>query len=101
MSHLYTNCYFEVSLMTPFVHQGLVARYLQIMEAVPISKILFGSDAYNLPELYWLAARWSKRFLSQALAIYVSEQMLTEDEAIEAARKILHGNNRRVYNLPA
>jgi hypothetical protein len=101
LSHLYTNCYFEVSLMTPFVHQGLVARYLQIMEAVPISKILFGSDAYNLPELYWLAARWSKRFLSQALAIYVSEQMLTEDEAIEAARKILHGNNRRVYNLPA
>jgi len=100
LSHLYTNCYFEVSLMTPFVHQGLVARYLQIMEAVPLSKILFGSDTYNLPELYWLAVRWGKRFLSQALGVYVDEGMLTPTEAIDAARMVLHGNNRRVYNLP-
>jgi hypothetical protein len=100
LSHLYTNCYFEVSLMTPFVHQGLVNRYLQIMEAVPLSKILFGSDTYNLPELYWLAARWGKRFLSDALSVYVHEAMLTEDEAVEAARMILYKNNRRVYNLP-
>jgi uncharacterized protein len=77
------------------------SRYLQIMEAVPLSKILFGSDTYNLPELYWLAARWGKRFLSQALAAYVDEAMLTEAEAIDAARMILHGNNRRAYNLPA
>jgi len=100
LSHLYTNCYFELSLMTPFVHQGLVARYLQIMEAVPLSKILFGSDSYNVPELYWLAVRWGKRFLSDALAVYVAEAILTEDEAIEAAKMILHKNNRRVYNLP-
>jgi uncharacterized protein len=101
LSHLYTNCYFEVSLMTPFVHQGLVSRYLQIMEAVALSKILFGSDAYNLPELYWLAARWGKRFLSQALAVYVTEKMLTENETLDVARMILFRNNRRVYNLPA
>lgn len=101
LSHLYTNCYFELSLMTPFIHQGLLARYLEIMEAVPLSKILFGSDTYNLPELYWLAARWGKRFLAQALAVYVSEKMLTEGEAVEGARMILHKNNRRAYNLPA
>lgn len=99
LSHLYTNCYFEVSLMTPFIHQGLVRRYLEIMEAVPLSKILFGSDAYNLPELYWLAARWGKRFLSDALAVYVREGMLTGAEALEAARMILYKNNRAVYRL--
>ncbi len=99
LSHLYTNCYCEVSLMTPFAHQGLVARYLQIMEAVPLSKILFGSDTYNLPELYWLAARWGKRFLSDALSVYVREGMLTESEAVEAASMMLYQNNRRVYNL--
>jgi predicted TIM-barrel fold metal-dependent hydrolase len=99
LSHLYTNCYFELSLMTPFIHQGLVHRYLEIMEAVPLSKILFGSDAYNVPELYWLAGRWGKRFLSQALAVYVDQQVLTEDEALEAARMILYKNNRATYNL--
>ncbi|MBL8269910.1 amidohydrolase family protein [Steroidobacter sp.] len=99
LSHLYTNCYFELSLMTPFIHQGLVRRYLEIMEAVPLSKILFGSDAYHLPELYWLAARWGKRFLTQALAVYVTEGILSEEEALEGARMILYKNNRAVYNL--
>jgi predicted TIM-barrel fold metal-dependent hydrolase len=99
LSHLYANCYFELSLMTPFIHQGLVRRYLEIMEAVPLSKILFGSDAYHLPELYWLAARWGKRFLSQALAVYVTEGVLSEAEALEGARMILYKNNRAVYNI--
>ncbi|MBC7925169.1 MAG: amidohydrolase family protein, partial [Bryobacteraceae bacterium] len=52
LSHLYTNCYFEISLMNPLIHQGLVRRFLEIFEAVPLSKILFGSDAYHLPEFY-------------------------------------------------
>lgn len=100
LSHLYTNCYFELSIMTPFVHQGLLYRYLQVMEAVPLSKILFGSDAYHVPELYWLTGKWGKRFLSQALAVYVKNKLLTKEEALEAARMILYKNNRRVYSLP-
>ncbi|MCG8605144.1 amidohydrolase, partial [bacterium] len=99
LSHLYTNCYFELSIMTPLVHQGLFYRYMQVMEAVPLSKILFGSDAYNVPELYWLSGRWGKRYLAQALGVYVKNDSLTIDEALEAARMILYKNNRRVYNL--
>ncbi|WP_338426655.1 amidohydrolase family protein [Sphingopyxis kveilinensis] len=101
LSHLYTNCYFELSIMTPFAHQGLFQRYLQVMEAVPVSKILFGSDAYHVPELFWLAARWGKRYLAQALGVYVDEGVLGIDEALEAARMILYKNNRRLYNLAA
>jgi len=99
LSHLYTNCYFELSIMTPFVHQGLFQRYLQVMEAVPLSKILFGSDAYHLPELFWLASLWGKRYLAQALGVYVEQGLLTVDEALEAARMILYKNNRRLCNI--
>jgi hypothetical protein len=99
LSHLYPNVYFETSLMTPFIHHGLLHRYLEMMEAAPLSKILFGSDAYNLPELYWLAARWGKRYLARALGVYVNGGLLDETEALEGARLILHLNNRKVYNL--
>jgi predicted TIM-barrel fold metal-dependent hydrolase len=99
LSHLYANVYFETSLMTPFIHQGLLHRYLEVMEAVPLSKILFGSDAYNVPELYWLAARWGKRYLARALAVYVKDGLLDEAEALEGARMILHRNTRQAYNL--
>ena len=100
LSHLYTNCYFDLSIMTPFVHQSLATRYQEVMEVVPLSKILFASDAYHLPELYWLSGRWGKRYLAQALADYVRGGSLDEEEALEAARMILYKNNRAVYNLP-
>ena len=99
LSHLYTNCYFELSIMTPLIHRGLIRRYLQVLEAVPISKILFSSDAYHVPELYWLTGRWGKRYLSQALGAHVRSGTLTHEEALAAARMILYENNRRVYNL--
>ena len=99
ISHLYTNCYFEISLATPLIHQGMLRMYLEAMEVVPLTKILFGSDAYHLPEFYWLAAKWGRIFLSQALGVYVDAKILTEDEAITAAKQILFQNNRRVYNI--
>ncbi|TIM56181.1 MAG: amidohydrolase [Mesorhizobium sp.] len=99
LSHLYPNCYFELSIMTPLVHQNLYERYLQVMEAVPLSKILFASDAFHVPELYWLSGRWGKRYLAQALTNYVAGGSLNIEEAIEAAKMILYKNNRAVYNL--
>ncbi|PZV37026.1 amidohydrolase family protein [Mesorhizobium kowhaii] len=99
LSHLYPNCYFELSIMTPLVHQNLCHRYTQVMEAVPLSKILFASDAFHIPELYWLSGLWGKRYLSQALTNHVVGGSLDFEEAIEAARMILYKNNRVVYNL--
>ena len=101
LSHLYTNCYFELSLMNPTIHQGLERRFGEILEAVPMSKILFGSDSWSVPEYNWLAGRWGKRYLSRALAVYVKEGSLTRDEALEGAQMMLYKNNRRIYNLPA
>jgi predicted TIM-barrel fold metal-dependent hydrolase len=101
LSHLYTNCYFEISLMNPTIHQGMERRFGEILEAVPMSKILFGSDSWSVPEYNWLAGRWGKRYLSRALAVHVKEGSLTRDEALEGARMMLYQNNRRIYNLPA
>lgn len=99
LSHLYPNCYFELSIMTPFVHQSLFQRYMQVMEVVPLSKIMYASDAYHIPELYWLSGRWGKRYLAQALTEHVVGGSLDFDEAIEAAKMILFQNNRSLYKL--
>jgi predicted TIM-barrel fold metal-dependent hydrolase len=101
LSHLYTNCYFDTSLMNPVIHQGLAHRFGEILEAVPMSKVLFGSDSWAVPEINWLAGKWGKRYLSEALAGFVKARALTAEEALDGARKILYQNNRRVYNLPA
>ena len=99
LAHLYPNCYFDLSLMTPLIHRGLYQRYLEVLETVPITKILFGTDAYHAPEFYWLGAKWGRRFLALALGQLVSGGQLGRSEAVEAARMILHGNNRELYRL--
>ncbi len=99
LTHLYANCHFELSLAAPLIHHGMLRMFLEVMEVVPLSKILFGSDAYHLPEFYWLAAKWGRRFLAQALGIYVDAGILNHDEAVAAARMILNENNRRLYHL--
>jgi len=101
MSHLYTNCYFDISLMNPVINLGLTQRFGEILEAVPMSKVVFGSDSWKVPEINWLAGKWGKRSLSQALAVYVKEKVLTRDESLEGAQMMLHENNRRLYGLPA
>jgi predicted TIM-barrel fold metal-dependent hydrolase len=99
LTYLYTNCYMDVSVITALITEGLTRRYLEILEVVPFSKVLFGSDAYHLPELYWLAGKWGKPYLARALAIYVDEGILDEEGALQKARQILYENNRRVYNI--
>jgi hypothetical protein len=99
LCHLYPNCYFDLSLMTPLIHRGLYRRYLEVLETVPITKILFGTDAYHAPEFYWLGARWGRRFLALALGELVTGGQLGRAEAVEAARMILNGNNRELYRL--
>ncbi|WP_353682894.1 amidohydrolase family protein [Mesorhizobium sp.] len=96
LSHVYPNCYFELSII---VHQNLYQRSMQVMEAVPLSKILYASDAFHLPELYWLSGRWAKRYLTKALTDFVVGGSLSFEEAIKAARMILYKNNRSVYSL--
>jgi len=47
LSHLYANCYLDISLMNPWIHAQLATRVLEILEVAPMSKILYGSDAYR------------------------------------------------------
>ncbi len=58
--------------------------------------MLFSTDAYSVPDIYWLAARWG---LGQVLDESIAAGALTAAEAEDAARAILAGNSARVYAL--
>ncbi len=54
--------------------------------------VMCGSDAYHMPELFYLAAKWDKRFLGTAMATLVEEGVLTSDAAVSYSRMILRDN---------
>ena len=71
----------------------------EILGMAPLNKILFATDAFTMPEIYWLAARWGRWGLGKVLDEFVADQFLSEREAWTAAESILHGNAQQLYEF--
>ena len=95
LAHVYGNVWFDLSLTIPHVSRPAeVVR--QALELAPVSKLLYASDAARTPELYYLAAKWWREALAEALA-----EALPADEAETAGRAILRENALGLYGLTA
>jgi predicted TIM-barrel fold metal-dependent hydrolase len=96
LASVYPNVYVDVSLAAPLLAgPGLVRVLEDLLALAPVTKVLYGSDAWGIPEWFWLAARATRRALAEALA------WLPESEARWAARRILRDNAAALYRLAA
>jgi len=93
LAHVYGNVWFDLSLTIPHVSQP-AQTLREALELAPVSKLLYASDAARTPELYYLAARWWRQALAEALP-----DLLPDGEVEEAARRILRENARQLYRL--
>jgi predicted TIM-barrel fold metal-dependent hydrolase len=66
----------------------------QALELAPVSKLLYASDAARTPELYYLAAKWWREALAEVLP-----ELLEENDAADAGRRILRENALALYGL--
>lgn len=99
LCHVFPNVWFDMSLMNPIANRGLHERMLTVLETAPLSKIMMGSDAYHLPEFFYLAAKWGRRYTASSLAVLVDEDVLTLDEATRAGGMILRDNAMQLHKL--
>ena len=65
----------------------------------PTNKIMYGSDGFGIPEIFWFAAVQGKRAIGSALDELISDEWLTEREAWRIAESIFSANARRLYRL--
>ena len=94
LAHVYGNVYFDLSLTIPHVARPAeVVR--EALELAPVSKLLYASDAARTPELYYLAAKWWREALAAVLP-----ELLGEDDAADAGRRILRQNALDLYDIP-
>lgn len=99
LAAIYPHVYLDLSLAIPFATTGIPGMLREILGMMPHNKILFATDAFTMPEIYWLAARWGRWGLSQVLDEFVADQFLTEQEAWSTAESILHNNSQQLYLL--
>ncbi|MFN3982937.1 MAG: amidohydrolase family protein, partial [Caldilinea sp.] len=99
LTAIYPNVWMDLSLATPFATAGIPAMLRDILGMAPFSKVLFATDAFTMPEIYWMAARWGRWGLTQAISDLVAQRFLTETEAHQAAQDIFCDNARRLYQV--
>jgi len=93
------NVYLELSVMFPFTSAGSITNLARTLEFAPLTKVMIGSDAFNIPELYWLGAKVAKKALARVLSEFIEFGAINEDEAYKFAALILSENTKRIYKL--
>jgi hypothetical protein len=99
LAAVHANVYMDVGLAVPYLATDIPAMFRQALSLAPTSKLLFSTDAYSIPEIFWLAARWGRWGLGVVLDEMIGLGALDADEAMQIARDVLGGNAARVYRL--
>jgi len=93
------NVYVDVSLATHNLGARSSALIAEALELAPFGKFLFASDAYGLPEHYYLGAFLFRRGLESVLRAGLADDVWTEAEAGRLAELMGAGNARRIYRF--
>ncbi len=99
LAAIYSHVWLDLSLAIPFATTGIPAMLRDILGMAPFSKVMFATDAFTMPEIFWLAARWGRWGLGQVLDEFVAAGFLTGQEAWTTAKAILGGNALHLYDL--
>lgn len=100
LASVYPQVYLDFGLAVPFLSvAGMRSTVQQLLELAPTSKLMYSSDAHNLPELYYLGAKWGREILGQVLDIAIKDGDLTAKEAESVATAILFENARNLHQF--
>jgi hypothetical protein len=101
LAQVFSHVYIDVGLATHGIGLRASAVIAEALELTPFTKFCFSTDAYGLPELYYLGTLLFRRGLSDVLRTGLDDGVWRYDDAIRIAGLIGAGNARRAYHLPA
>jgi uncharacterized protein len=100
LAAIYPNVYADVGLAIPHLAAEIPTVLRQLLSLTPTTKVVYSSDASQIPELFWLAARWGRRGLATVLDELVALGAIDGDGALATGQRILGGNAASIYGLP-
>jgi len=99
MASVLPNVFLDFSLTIPFLNPVSHQRLMEILEVAPSSKVMYGSDGFGVPEVFWFSAKLGKRLLEKCFARFLEEKVFDENEIYRQAEMVLHKNASELYNV--
>jgi uncharacterized protein len=99
LAQVFPHVYVDAGLATHNLGSRSAALLAEALELAPYGKFLYSSDAFGLPELYYLGSALFRAALSALLAAGLHEDLYSERTVERLARMLCAGNARRVYRL--
>ena len=99
MANVLPRVYCDVSEGIPFAAHGARSIFSEILEMTPVSKVVYGSDGYTVPEIIYTSAKLGKQALGQVLDRLVDEHFIARSDVEEIAGMILAGTANRLYKI--
>ncbi len=99
LASVYPHVYFDTSLTSPLVAFGGGRAWEDALGLAPSTKVLFGSDAWGIPDIIYLGSLHARLALSKLLDEWHKDGWLEPGEALEIANNIFHDNAQRLYGL--
>jgi hypothetical protein len=98
LASLYPDVYLDLSMAMQWIgsHRG-PEMIRELLGLAPVSKLLFATDGFRVPELYYLGARWWRESLAEVLAGFVDDGHIDRRTASDYAEQVMRGNARRIY----
>ena len=99
LAQVFPHVYVDAGLATHNLGARAPALLAEALELAPYGKFLYSSDAFGLPELYYLGAALFRSALSAHLRAGLAEDLYTERTAWRLTRMLCADNAKRAYQL--
>jgi uncharacterized protein len=99
LAQVFPHVYVDAGLATHNLGARAPALLAEAMELAPFGKFLYSSDAFGLPELYYLGAALFRRALSELFRTGLEEDLFAERTVVRLTRMVCADNAKRAYRL--
>lgn len=99
LASVYGHVYADLSLTIPFAAHGGGEAIKAVLELAPTSKLLLSTDAFSIPELFYLGALYTRESLDVALSSLQTQGWMTATQAEHAAWQILNRSAASLYDV--
>ena len=99
LAAVYPNVYFDTGEVNTHAALGYDRILAEALEVAPFEKVLYSSDAFGLPELYYLGSKRFRSALSALLDDWRRRGFCSLSDAAEIATAIGRDNAQDLYGL--